>query len=464
MTTRVANNQEQLNLNAPTTIAGLHLLRYCWVIKLQRFVLIEDPFNENYQYTEPQFNDEFVGVALPQVRNRRMKPSEFIKERHREYNVVSRVDLRPDKSDRIIYEADSGTTVLNLHRPIRIPENIELPKPDLYLNHLRKILNEDDEAIEHVLKWSAHLLFKPEIRMNHGILISGVEVGTGKSTIAYVLGKLLKQTYHVVKPNEIVGRFTDWALNKRLICVEEVEQNKSHDWFNNIKIYFTGEMVRIELKNQSLFNIRNNLHFMMFSNRANPIALDRSDRRLFYLHSHVPKPDREESTRYFDELYSYLDNQYGCWSFAKYLRDVYLPKIEKGFAYTAPIQTKDHHELLIASRTKLEEKLASEFERPTRSKHKLFKKEKFFLFSDLKQYLDDEYKLPILANNGKTNSILKELGLVREYHVLDGVRQEFSWWSFNHKFCKSWWKETSKQKRAYFKTCQAQYIKKELRG
>lgn len=323
-----------------------------------------------------------------------------------------------------------------------------------------ELLNQDEKALEWLLNWCAWYLFRPEKRLQHGILISG-EGGTGKSTIAKILTMIDGGSYAPVTPKEIKDKYHDWAINNRLIIVEEVAEGKNYGFYNDIKIYFTNPDIRLNPKGFPAFTIQNNLHLMFFSNYANPMVME-GDRRFFYLHSTMPKGGKGKP--FYIDLWDYLENQGGIWAFKNYLEYEIVPKLDPNFHIADHYQTKDHIELEISSRTRLAEIIQAELSKPAIARHSMFKTNKFFLFQDLKLFLDEEHPNPIFRDNAKTNAILKEQGLIREWHELDGSRQEFAWWSFSHEHLKRQWISTSKHGRAYLKTLKATYTKKEFRS
>ena len=55
------------------------------------------------------------------------------------------------------------------------------------------MLDENKDAVNYVLKWITHLIFKPETKMTTGLMISGGQ-GTGKTTISSLI-RLILSTY-----------------------------------------------------------------------------------------------------------------------------------------------------------------------------------------------------------------------------------------------------------------------------
>ena len=63
-------------LSQPKSYHAIELLKWCWVIQLERFVLIDDP--TQLQLKEGQFNDLYSTTELPN----KLKPSQYIRDLH----------------------------------------------------------------------------------------------------------------------------------------------------------------------------------------------------------------------------------------------------------------------------------------------------------------------------------------------------------------------------------------------
>tara|TARA_R110002012_G_C11670576_1_gene613031 strand:- start:4081 stop:5442 length:1362 start_codon:yes stop_codon:yes gene_type:complete len=450
-------NQNNL-LHPPQTFEALKLRDYCYVATTKKFVLISDPLQNPI---EPNAFDEiFFDVPLPTIqRNRRtirIQPSQYLREFNREDRVVARMDMCPETSDLIVHDKISHQKVLNLYKPPdRAAANVHT-SPQFILDLMLEILNADTKALDWVLSWFAWYLFRPERKLNHGLLISG-KGGNGKSILGQILAKLDGNKYKPVTPSELRSNYQDWAVNSRLVITDEINESGNETLYNNLKVYFTEELIRVNPKGLPAFTMQNHLAFIFFSNHRNPISIEK-DRRLFYLHSQLPFGGGKEKDYYFD-FWDKFDNQGGKQAFLKYLREEIVPNLDPNFDRAELYRTEDHKQLEISSKTRLSEIIQGELSKSARARHQLFKTNKFFRFETLKTYLEDNHPNPILRNNGRTNAILAEEGLVREWHELDGTRQEFAWWSDSHVHLKRHWNDTSKQGRAYLKTLQVFYVK-----
>ena len=366
-------------LKEPRTYEAKLLLKYVWVVKLERFVLLEDL---DQTWTVNQFNETFSHLPLPDD----MKPNEYIREANREYRVVDHMQMAPNES--LIFTNKYGHRVLNFWKPNATPPVEITESPQLFLEHLDYIFEGNKENVQHVLKWMAHVLFRPEIRMRHGICLSGQIHGTGKSTIAEVMKALIGEGGIQVQPNHLVKDFNSWIMGTRLAVVEEVNHLGQRDLYNKVKTYFSENVLSVEAKFKDLIKYDNYCNYIFFSNYYWPIALEPSDRRIFYVHTNVKKRDDE----YYKKLINYLDLDAtdsrkgamgGAWAFYKYLKEEILRTVPENFATTPPPKTAEKEEMEAAA----EHPLISWVREQRAEGYGVFAEKVFFKWNTLWDYL-----------------------------------------------------------------------------
>ena len=414
------------------TDEATEILNCVWVITLERFVLIDNPKRE---WKVHQFDEAYAHIPLPD----RMKPSDYIRRENPEFRSVNHMEMSPDKPHPV-YRDEDGFKVFNLYRGnAPFPEPVETddaitPQTSAghktYLAHLSYIYG-SPEKLDHALQWMAHLLYRPERRINHGLCLSGKH-GTGKSTIAKVLTKLIGTAHRTITPALFTSDFQDWFMNIRLAIVEEMQEKGGYNSYNKVKHYFTEDEIPINPKGKTMFNIRNHVHFLLFSNHPHPLHLEEGDRRIHYVES----PAIEKEPEYYDELYNYLDLDgaaAGVWEFGKYLKNKVLPTIPDNFATKPPPKTEEHTVATRASVNPMEDyikgKRADEHE--FYAPHHIFQWKK--LKSDLKDkdYGDFGY---VLRSSEATAKVLVKCNITREWHVINGKRQDICWFNDDKEF------------------------------
>jgi len=385
------------------------LLSYVYVIKQQKFVDMDNPENT---FTEKQFDQSYEHLRLP---DNRFSPSTYVMELNKETNVVTDLVMDTSNPKRIV-EIAKGLKALNLYKPTTTPTLMAeaYRKPEKLLDHILWLCNGDTKAQDHILKWIAHLIFKPHTRMNHGIVLSGYQ-GTGKTFLANCIGHLVgKENFNKVSANELKSQFQHWMISKRLIIVEEIREQNNFTLYNKIKGFFTEERIYVNRKHESGINIDNHLHFFMLSNYANPIPIDKDDRRIFYLHSKVfKKPDT-----YYQDLVKWWQSR-GMTNFRHYLEHEILPTIESDFPFVAPYQTQDHKDAGSSSEHPVKTFILNQLDQPEDQRDSFFKSGTWFLKQDFENYLKEQEELEKYIGGTTTMG-----GIFKECNLIIGTRRE----------------------------------------
>jgi hypothetical protein len=453
MTTADWDNVEVPNqppaIRTPKTYDAIAVADWCYVVSLKRFVWMTDPMREGYE--AGQFNDLFAHIEMPtkRVNNNEvaLTPVEYIKELHRDDRVFAKVDMLTDITSKVGYD-DAGLKVLNIFEHPPAPPSTYNNDPTTMLEFLDYLFDGDKQSIEHIHNWIAHFLFKPETRLNHGIILSGNQ-GTGKTTLGEIVKKLSGKSGKTITPEEMNGNFQDWMKSSRLIVVEEVYQQDDYSFYNKIKPYLTNETNRVNPKGFTPFDIKNILNFMMFSNHQNPISIDKDDRRFFYYHSKAERKDKD----YYATLYDYLFEQNGIYAYREFLEKNYLPALSKSFAFAPPPQTEAHIMAGEASVTDLEEYLRQQLAEG----EGFYAPNRIFLLTDFKKSLKGkDLNFNILKNNPKANAVLQQVGLnhkpVTSKTLWDDTRKvTMAWWSHSDTYIREIIVDTSNEGREKLK-------------
>ena len=406
------------------------LNKYVYVVKRDGFLLKHKP-ESHWKVKQFDITHAALGEELPiKADGKRLTPSEYLI--NEVGAVVDHIEMSADQE--LIYTDEDGLKVLNIF-PANIPfPDPELPNPKPFLDHLLWILNDNQDYVDHVLKWMTNVLYRPEKRMNHGILLSG-EQGTGKSTITKTLAKLLvPAATDIVDAVTFTGNFHDHLVGKRFLEVNEVELFGSDKQFNRIKTYFTEDRFRINPKNMTSWTINNFCNYFFISNYADALPVPQGDRRIFYVHSRVPfdharalpPNDPDHDRKYWNELQDdFLDlngEALGAFAIAKYLKEEILPTLPENFNTTPPPMTADKQRMILAAQTTLEQWIAEGLQ----YKNGVFEPNQIFTWNVMKHTLKDE--LGLIAKQ-QHSSVLAKYGMQREMHKINGKRHQMCWWS-----------------------------------
>ncbi|WP_363350175.1 primase-helicase family protein [Methylocystis echinoides] len=220
--------------------------------------------------------------------------------------MAEAVEFLPGQSE--LSKDGLGRLVLNLWRapPWQIIADAEPPQP--LLIHLAYLFDGDQQAVDHILDFMAHLLQRPEERVNHAILLTSEAKGIGKSTLGTIVRRLVGQrNSRVAQSKDLKSSFDGWLVGQLIIQVDEIYEYGNWDLANKLKPIITEPTVSVNIKYGPEMEVQNFARLLMFSNHEAPIDLEEGDRRYFVFNSKAQPKD----TLYYEELNAYIDSKEG---------------------------------------------------------------------------------------------------------------------------------------------------------
>ena len=413
--------------------ASRRLLEYAWVAPLERFVKISDPLNPQHTYKADAFNEVFDELASMLGTS----PNDYLRVNNKKHRVVARMEMYPGETDRIVsIPKEFPLKALNISAQPPVPELPDNVGPDdlppMFLAHLDYLFDGDTEKVGYFLAWLAHLVFRPETRMHHGIMISGGQ-GTGKSFLGHVVQRLIgEQSFLETNVAKMKGRFNAFISGKRCMLVEEVTDNNGSDFYNSLKAYFTSPTIPLEVKHGPVLNIQNHTHWLLLSNSRRPLAIDKDDRRLFYIHSNATPMDCE----YYTVLWGSVDDELAL--LYRHLERGILPKLSDDFATTPPPKTEDHRQLAQVSEDDLKVLLEDRLDAGAG----FFAPGILFDWLDFKAHVDMECRQKGVKNQ-RLKLIFLELGGTLERVTIDGRKTTRGWFQAGNEDLRELFKDNS---------------------
>ena len=153
-----------------------------------------------------------------------------------------------------------------------------------FYDHLKLIVCSDHSAhFEWLLDWMADIVQNPTKPKGSALVLAGEE-GTGKGTVAHVLGALLGQHYkHVTDEDHLIGRFNGHLQDAILIFADEVTYGGSKKTAGKLKALVSEPVLTAERKGIDATRYMNYSRLIVASNESWFIPAGPQSRRWFVL-------------------------------------------------------------------------------------------------------------------------------------------------------------------------------------
>ena len=153
--------------------------------------------------------------------------------------------------------------------------------PTFILNFIKKSwANDNEEHYQHIIKWMAHLIQKPWIKMKSSLVLQGLE-GCGKGMIIQILGTILgpKYFYQPTDISEVLGTFNYMLDNKLLVYANEMIWGGDKKLSGILKKLLTEERRTSNAKNMPQREMANWINWIFDSNESWVIPAGTRERR-----------------------------------------------------------------------------------------------------------------------------------------------------------------------------------------
>jgi len=141
-----------------------------------------------------------------------------------------------------------------------------------FLNHIRLMVNFNEEHYQFVMKWLAQMFQYPEHKSTHLIFIG--EEGCGKGTFVKFLYTMMgggHRCWSCADPQEdIFGKFNDMMKDAFLVIMNEADKSGTFNSNNKLKDLITEPDINIRPKGKTAFRMKSCHRFMTFSNNPDP--------------------------------------------------------------------------------------------------------------------------------------------------------------------------------------------------
>jgi len=271
-------------------------------VKLEDFVAYMPTSNFIFKPTREMWPASSVNGRVPPVSVDQKKPvpaATWIKK----HAPVEQMTWSPGEpmliKDRLIADGGwferKGCTVFNLYRPPTIVRG-RANEAGPWLDHIRKIYPND---ADHLVKWLAHRVQRPQEKINHAIVLGGAQ-GIGKDTLLepakHAIGPW---NFSEVSPQQMLGRFNGFVKSV-ILRVSEARDLGDMDrfaFYDHLKAYTAAppDVLRCDEKNLREHSVLNCCGVIITTNhKVDGIYLPADDRRHFVAWSDMSKSDFDE--------------------------------------------------------------------------------------------------------------------------------------------------------------------------
>jgi hypothetical protein len=183
-----------------------------------------------------------------------------------------------------------GVSCFNLYKPPAI-ELGNAGRASPWLEHVRNIYGED---AEHISKWLAHRVQRPQEKINHALVLGGAQ-GIGKDTLLEPVKRAVGPwNFSEVTPQHMFGRFNGFVKSVILRVSEarDLGDVNRFSFYDHMKMYTAAppDVLRVDEKNLREYSVLNCCGVIITTNhKADGIYLPADDRRHYVAWSDVKK-------------------------------------------------------------------------------------------------------------------------------------------------------------------------------
>jgi Bifunctional DNA primase/polymerase, N-terminal/Primase C terminal 2 (PriCT-2)/Family of unknown function (DUF5906) len=201
----------------------------------------------------------------------------------------------------------ADVTTYNLYRPPTIVPGDPM-KADPWIAHVCKIY--PNEA-SHIIKFFAHRIQFPGVKINHGLLLGSDKFGVGKDTLLEPVKRGVGPwNFADVTPAQVMGRFNGFVKSV-VLRINEVRDSGEYNrylLYDHLKLLAAAppDIIRCDEKNRREHGVFNVTSLVLTTNHRDAFYLPADDRRYYVAWTEAEPKDFGEG--YWNELWSFYKN------------------------------------------------------------------------------------------------------------------------------------------------------------
>ena len=235
------------------------------------------------------------------------QPASFIEKwtvNNKTINVKDSMDIYPDTHN-------CPPNVFNLWRPFEMekydtPYSHKSAELDKILNHILILCGNDKIMYKYFIGWISKMIQEPHIKIPCVVIIS--KQGAGKGTLMKLFSKMLgkNKVYEPTNPSrDVWGNFNELMTDAFLVNINELEYNDAKKGDSQFKALITDPNITINPKGQKPIWVKSHHHFIVTTNKENPLPLEEKQRRFAVVKS---SDEKCKDVPYFTDLHAIIED------------------------------------------------------------------------------------------------------------------------------------------------------------
>lgn len=269
------------------------LQRTCYIKSVDKFYDV----GNGSMMSHKGFTAEYSRLMPMKDSGRRADPIEYAFER---WNIVT-VDKQMYNPLEGPYFTWGGLSYVNTFLPSSVPECEQIIDAgkvaiERFMQHMWLLCGQRSDVFWHIIKWMAHNVQKPGVKIRWAPLIKGVE-GDGKSIMGKVMRAAMGDANVRITSTKVLknANFTDWIAGHAVNFIEEIFMSGEarYDLYEDMKNPIDLDIVNVNPKGKTDFIVPNITNHGANTNHSNGVPLSRNDRRWMVVFS--PYNDAHEA-------------------------------------------------------------------------------------------------------------------------------------------------------------------------
>jgi hypothetical protein len=225
-----------------------------------------------------------------------------------------------------IYQDSNGDNTLNLYKKLgacyqyeadKSIKKDDFPTINKHFNHMYK---ENADYVYKLLAWNLQYIGKAS---TVAIVHQSKDQGSGKGLMSKLWMKIFSN-YAKVSQNDLKRDFNGF-IRKKIVVAEEVSIDDAK-LADSIKPYITEDFNSLNLKRETVIDVRNYMQWIINTNRTIGVHLENSDRR-YYVCTQKKLKD-EDLILKLDEIYNSVETHEEIINLIKYCKAIPVTRVE----------------------------------------------------------------------------------------------------------------------------------------